>query len=218
MAFILGRKLGMTQVFDAKGKVFPVTVIEAGPCPITYIRTTEKEGYNALQIGFGNKRAKVITRPQRGHLRKSGIDIPLVLTPNDNPKPVPAILKEFRTDDVSQFEIGSLLSVEIFEKGQKVSIRGTTKGKGYQSVIKRWHFSGGPDGHGSMTKRKPGAIGQCATPGRVIKGKKLGGRTGNFTKTVKNLLIIDVDKEKNLLLVRGAVPGATNSLVEIRSS
>jgi large subunit ribosomal protein L3 len=218
MAFILGRKLGMTQIFDEKGKVYPVTVIEAGPCPIIYIRTNEKEGYNALQIGFGNKRAKVITRPQRGHLKKAGIDIPLVLTPEDNPKLIPSILKEFRTDDVTNYQVGAILSVEIFEKGQKVDIRGTTKGKGYQSVIKRWHFSGGPDAHGSMTKRKPGAIGQCASPGRVIKGKKLGGRTGHVTKTVQNLIIIDVDKDKNLLLVKGSVPGATNSLVEIRSA
>jgi len=200
---IIGRKLGMTGVFASDGKYVPVTVVKAGPCVVTQIKTTATDGYDALQVGFGEKRLDKVTKPQAGHFQKSGCESGF------------ACVREFAVNDVAAYSPGQEVSVNLFTAGEKVNVAGVTKGRGFAGVIKRHGFSGGRKTHGSRSHRIPGAIGMSAWPGKVIKGKKMPGRYGHVRQTVKNLEIVDVRENENLLLIKGAVPGTRNGLVEI---
>ena len=202
---LLGKKLGMTQIFDEENALVPVTVIEAGPCPVTQIKTRERDGYNAVQIGFGKRKRGRIKRPERGHFGKSKVD------PCDR-------LREVRYAQEPEQEVGELLTLAGFQEGQKVDIVGATKGRGFQGVVKRWGFKGGPRSHGSMFHRRGGSYGQCQWPGEVYKGRKMPGRMGNVRRTVQNLRIIKILADKNLILVRGSVPGANGSQVVVRTA
>ena len=202
MPAILAKKLGMTQRFQEDGRVERVTVLEAGPCPVTAVRTHEVDGYNAVQLGFGAVREKALTRPELGHLKKASA-------------PPLRHLVEFR-DEAGELTVGETVTVEAFEVGQKVKVAGTSKGKGFQGTIKRHRFASGPKSHGSHNKRAPGSIGASATPSRVFKGMKMAGRMGGKRATQVGLRVHAVDPERNLLLVKGAVPGPKNGLVEIR--
>ncbi|WP_353683998.1 50S ribosomal protein L3 [Thermodesulfovibrio sp. 3907-1M] len=200
MKGILGRKVGMTQIFDEEGRIIPVTVIEAGPCWVVQVRTPGKDGYEAVQLGFKEiKKEKNIPKPLLGIFKKAGV-------------PPCRVLREFR---MIGYNVGDKVTVEIFSKGDVVSVRGTSKGKGFQGVMKRHNFAGGPDSHGSMFNRAPGSIGASSFPSRVWKGKRMAGHMGDETVTVKNLTIVDVIPEQNLLLVKGAVPGGENGILEI---
>ena len=204
MAAILGKKLGMTQFFDPEdGHVERVTVLEAGPCHVTGIRTVERDGYEAVQLAFGEVREKRLTKAQLGHLKKA--DAPALRN-----------LREFR-DEAGELQVGETVTVEAFEKGQKVKVSGTSKGKGFQGTIKRHNFSRGPVSHGSHNVRAPGSIGASADPSRVFKGIRGPGQMGNERVTQRGLEVVDVRPQENLLLLRGAVPGAKGSVVEIRS-
>jgi large subunit ribosomal protein L3 len=202
---IIGKKIGMTQIFDEKGLVIPVTVIEAGPCVVAQVKTTETDGYNAVQLGFGEVKAKHINKPEMGHFAKSKLD----------PK---KHLREFRLDDISSFKVGDEVKADIFATGEKVDIQGTSKGKGFQGVIKRHGQSRGPMGHGSMYHRRPGSMGATSTPGRVFKGKKLPGHMGKVTVTIQNLDVVAVDMDKNVILVKGSVPGAKGAILKIKAA
>jgi large subunit ribosomal protein L3 len=203
---ILGKKIGMTQVFDESGEAIPVTAVEAGPCPIVQIKTESVDGYTALQLGFGNKREKLLTKPELGHLKKANLE------------PV-RYLKEFRVDDVSDFERGQVLDASIFSPGELVDVSGKSKGRGFTGVVKRWGFKGGRGSHGSeQDLRRPGSIGTSADPSRVRKGVKMAGRTGNERITVQKLEVIKVDTNRNLLALKGSVPGPPNGLLEIKKS
>ena len=206
MGALLGRKLGMTQVFDAEdGHVERVTVVEAGPCFVTAIRRKERDGYDAVQLGFGETREKALTKGQLGHLKKA--DAPALRR-----------LAEFRDEAADSLEIGAKLVVgDVFEKGQTVKVSGTSKGKGFQGTIKRHNFSRGPASHGSHNVRAPGSIGQSATPSRVFRGMKGPGQMGNERVTQRGLQVVDVRADENLLLLRGSVPGPKGSIVEIRT-
>jgi large subunit ribosomal protein L3 len=200
---ILGRKVGMTRIYDENGRAIPVTVIEAGPCTILQKKTEAKEGYNAIQLGFVDKKESRLNKPDAGHFKRSGGNGFYHL-------------KEFRVDDPGQYEIGQqVLASEIFSVGDLIDISGKSKGRGFQGVIKRHGFSGGRKTHGSNFHRAPGSIGCSAWPSRVLKGKKMPGRMGNELVTQKNIKIIDVRTSENLLLVHGAVPGAKNGIVNI---
>ena len=208
MKGILGKKVGMTQVFDEQGEVVPVTVIEAGPCFVAQVKTVERDGYTAVQMGFGETKPKHLTRPQLKHLEKS--DLPALRN-----------LREFRMldDEMPGFEEGQRVAVDIFEVGESVDVTGTSKGRGFTGVVKRYGFRGGPKTHGQSDRlRTPGSIGACTTPGRVFKGKRMPGRMGNERVTAQNLKVVLVDPERNLLAVRGAVPGAKNGLLMIRQA
>lgn len=207
MNAILGEKVGMTQIFDDEARAIPVTVIKAGPCHITQIRTTDTDGYTAVQISYGEIAKKNVNKPSEGHFAKAGV------TPTRH-------LVELRVDDVSGYELGQEITVgEVFEKGGKADVSGVSKGKGFQGVIKRHNFSGQSASHGvHKVHRAPGSIGACATPARVFKGKKLPGRMGGEKTTILNLAIVGVDVERDLLLLRGAVPGPKGSLVLIREA
>ncbi len=200
MIGLIGKKLGMTQIFDGAGRVVPVTAIEAGPCDIVQVKTTKKEGYNALQVGFGIRREKLFNKPTKGHFAKASV-------------PPRARLREFRVDSVEEYEPGQQLTVEMFECGEHINVTGTSKGKGFQGVIKRHKFHRGPKTHGSHHIRKPGSIGASADPARVVKGKKMPGRMGNARVTALNLEVSRIDKHRNIILVRGAVPGPINGYV-----
>lgn len=203
---ILGEKVGMTQVFDERARVVPVTVIKAGPCHITQIKTPESDGYSAIQIAYGAVPERKLTKPELGHLEKAGVE------PRRN-------LAEIRLADVSGYEIGQELRADLFAKGDRADVIGTSKGKGFAGVMKRHGFHGLEATHGTKRKdRHPGAIGACATPSRVFKGMKMGGHMGHRRVTVLNLEVVDADPEKGILLVRGAVPGPNGGLVMIRSS
>ena len=203
---ILGTKLGMTQLWDENNMVVPVTVIQAGPCVVTQVRTPETDGYNAVQLGFGAVKAKKVTKPEAGHFAKADV------TPRKH-------LVELRTADASEFELGQELTAEVFADGEFVDVTGTSKGKGTAGVMKRHGFKGLRASHGVHRKhRSPGSIGGCATPGRVFKGLRMAGRMGNEKITVQNLKIHAVDVERGLLLVRGAIPGNNGSLVVVRSA
>lgn len=206
MSAIIGKKLGMTCLFSEMGESIPVTVIEAGPCFVTGIRTRDKNGYDAVQLGFGPAKEKNLTKPELGLFKKHKIE-PL------------RYLKEFRGfADTSELNIGQQINADVFAEGDYVKVTGTSKGKGFQGVLKRHGFRGAQQTHGQKSMlRAPGSIGQSASPARVLKGVKMPGRTGNKTVSVKNLEIIKVDAEKNLLMVRGAVPGAKNGIVYIAS-
>lgn len=202
---ILGRKLGMTQVWSEDDRLIPVTVIEAGPCVVSQVKTVKKDGYSAAQIAFGDIRVDKVNKPKKGHFDKAGIE----------PR---KYLAEVKLDDADTVKVGDEWTVEMFEAGAQVHVSGTSKGKGFAGVMKRHNFGGGPGGHGSHFHRAPGSIGQASTPSRVFKGTKMAGQMGNKTVTVRNLEIVKVDTEQNLLLVKGAVPGPTGSLLTVRSA
>ena len=202
---LIGKKVGMTQIFDETGKVIPVTVIEAGPCVVAQVKTVESDGYNAVQLGFGDVKESKVNKPVKGHFTKSKLALK-------------KHLREFRLDDVNSVKVGDELKADVFVKGDKVDIQGTSKGKGFQGVIKRHGQSRGPMGHGSMYHRRPGSMGPTSTPGRVFKGKKLPGRMGNNTITIQNLEVVSVDLDKNVILVKGSVPGANGAILKIKSS
>ena len=200
---ILGRKLGMTQVWSDDDKLLPVTVIEAGPCVVTQVKTEKRDGYRAVQIGFGEVKANKVNKPMQGHFDKAGVD-------------AKKYLQEIRLVKDDAFKVGQAITVEAFSGIKSVSVTGTSKGKGFAGVMKRYNFKGGPGGHGSHFHRAPGSVGQCATPSRVFKGLKLPGHMGSETVTVKNLEVVKIDSEQNLLIVKGAVPGGKNALLTIR--
>jgi large subunit ribosomal protein L3 len=200
---ILGKKLGMSQVFDTEGKVIPVTVIEAGPCTVIQRKTARTDGYDAVQIGFRQTKAGKVGKPMLGHFQKAG-------------KGAFSALQEIRVEAAEPLDIGAEIKVDIFKEGDVVDVMGHSKGRGFTGVIKRWGFKGGRATHGSMFHRAPGSIGASAYPSRVIKNMKMAGQYGNERVTILNLRVVGVEPEKNLLLVRGAVPGAKNSLVFVR--
>jgi large subunit ribosomal protein L3 len=199
---LLGKKLGMTGYFSPQGEYLPVTVIEAGPCVVTQIKTLANDGYNALQLGFTVKKEARINKPLRGHFKNSG-------------DRCFAFLREFLVDNPEEYSLGQELSLDMFNVGDRVDVIGTTKGRGFSGVIKRHGFHGGRKTHGSKSHRIPGSIGCSAWPSKVIKGKKMPGQYGNQRQTVRNLEIIDIRPKENLLLVKGAVPGAKSGLVEV---
>jgi large subunit ribosomal protein L3 len=206
MTEILGKKVGMTQIVDEKGVIIPVTVIEAGPCYVTQKKTVENDGYSAIQLGFGDLRQKSLNKPKAGHLKKSGT-------------PAVKYLREFRVTNPDDYQEGQKIDASIFASGDMVDVIGTSKGKGFAGGVKRHGFSGGPKTHGQSDRwRAPGSIGAGTTPGRVWKGTRMAGRMGNDRVTVQNLKVALVDAEKNVIAVRGAVPGAKNGLVIIRKA
>ena len=200
---IFGKKIGMTQIFNEEDKLVPVTVIKADPNVICQIKTVETDGYNAIQLGFGEIKDKHVNKPMQGHFDKQGV------------KPV-KYLHETRLEDVSDLKVGDTQTVEAFAEVEKVDVTATSKGKGFAGVMKRYGFGGGPGGHGSHFHRAPASVGQCATPARVFKGKRLPGHMGVDTVTTRNLKVVRVDAENNLILLRGAVPGGVNSVVRVR--
>ena len=202
---IIGRKVGMTQIFDENGVAIPVTVIEAGPCTVVQVKTTETDGYDAVQLGYGEVKENKVNKPEKGHFTKGNV------------KPTKH-LREFRVDNASEVKVGDEIKVDIFAEGDTVDIQGKTKGKGFQGVIKRHGQSRGPMGHGSMYHRRPGSMGPTSTPGRVFKGKKLPGHMGVETVTIQNLEVVKVDLDKNVILVKGSVPGAKGAVLKIKSS
>ena len=204
MKGILGKKLGMTQIFTEAGNVVPVTVVEAGPVVVTQIKTTEKEGYNAVQVGIADAKEKSLNKPQKGHLAAANV--------------LKKHLKEFRMDSVEEFTVGQEMKADIFAAGEIIDVTGTSKGKGFQGPIKRHGQSRGPESHGSRYHRRPGSMGACSFPGRVFKNKKLAGHMGSVTVTVQNLEVVRVDADKNLILVKGAIPGAKGSVVTIKEA
>jgi large subunit ribosomal protein L3 len=203
MPAIIAKKIGMTQLFQEDGRVERVTVLEAGPCPVTAIRTFDRDGYEAVQLAFGQTKEKHLTRPELGHLRKAGA-------------PPMRHLVEFR-DEAGELTVGETVTVAAFEVGQTVKIAGTSKGKGFQGGIKRHGFSRGPVTHGSHNVRAPGSIGASATPSRVLPGRRMPGQMGNKRITQRGLEVVQVDAERNLMMVRGAVPGPKNGVVEVRT-
>jgi large subunit ribosomal protein L3 len=205
MSALLGKKIGMTNVFSPEGKLVPVTVVQVGPCVVTQVKTEETDGYNALQLGFDEKKVEKLNKPMAGHLKKA----------TDKGF---RVLREFRTENVEEVEAGSTIGVDIFEVGQKVTISGISKGRGFQGTIKRHGFSRGPETHGNRNHRKPGSIGNSAWPAKVFKGKKLPGHMGTDRKTVKNLTIVDIKPDDNLLLVKGPVPGFKTGILEVRTA
>jgi large subunit ribosomal protein L3 len=201
---IIGRKLGMTQIFEETGAVVPVTVVEAGPCPIVQVRTPEKNGYQAVQLGFGHKKETRATRAEVGHAKVAGLEA------------TPAILREFPVGEGETPTVGESVTVEAFEVGTKIKVTGTTKGRGFQGVVKRHGFRGGRASHGATRiHRAPGSIGAGTNPSRVIKGKRMPGHMGDVQRTVQNLRVAKVDAERNLIYIRGAVPGPINGYVFI---
>ena len=205
MKTLIGKKVGMTQIFDEQGKVIPVTAIEAGPCTVVQVKTVETDGYNAIQLGFGDVKEHKVIKPVKGHYTKVN------LTPKKH-------LREFRVDNTAEVKVGDELKADTFEVGDKLDIQGTSKGKGFQGVIKRHGQSRGPMGHGSMYHRRPGSMGSTTTPGRVFKGKKLPGHMGHVTVTIQNLEVVRVDLDKNVVLVKGSVPGANGAILKLKTS
>lgn len=203
---IIGKKLGMTQLFDEKGKVIPVTVVEAGPCVVTQIKTTENDGYDALQIGFEDLKANKVNKPAAGHFKKGDVA----------PK---KYLREFRFDDCSQASVGDILKADVFAEGDAVDVCGTSKGKGTAGAIKRHGFARLRESHGTgPNARHQGSLGACSTPSRVFKGRKMAGHMGSVRVTVQNLEVVKIDAEKNIIAIKGAVPGAKGSIVVITDS
>ena len=203
MIGLIGKKIGMTQLYNDKGDVLPVTVIQAGPCTVTEVRSTTRDGYTAVQLGFGTNKETRFSRPVLGQFKKRNL-------------PPSRHLKEFRVADAAPYEVGQNLTVTLFEPGEHVDIQGVTKGRGFAGVVKRHKFAAGHAGHGPTAGKQPGSIGASAYPSRVIKGKRLPGRMGGVNLTTKNLVVVGVDAEQNLLMVRGAIPGSTNGLVFIK--
>ena len=204
MKGILGKKLGMTQIFTDEGIVVPVTVVEAGPNVVTQVKTVEKDGYNAIQVGFEDAKEKSLNKPQKGHLAAANV--------------LKKHLKEFRVDAVEEFTVGQEIKADLFAAGEIIDVTGISKGKGFQGPIKRHGQSRGPESHGSRYHRRPGSMGACSFPGRVFKNKKLAGHMGSVKVTVQNLEVVRVDAEKNLILVKGAIPGAKGSVVTLKEA
>ena len=205
MKTLIGKKVGMTQIFDEKGRVIPVTVIEAGPCVVAQVKSVETDGYNAIQLGFGDVKESKLNKPEKGHFAKANIA-------------QKKHLREFRLDSVEGITVGTELTVTEFAEGDRLDIQGTTKGKGFQGVIKRHGQHRGPMGHGSMYHRRPGSMGPTSTPGRVFKGKKLPGHMGRVTVTIQNLDVVKVDSDKNVVLVKGSVPGPKGAILKLKTS
>lgn len=202
---ILGRKLGMTQIFAADGQAVPVTVVLAGPCPVVQKKVVDTDGYNAVQLGFEDIRNVLVNKPRQGHFKKANVSFK-------------RFLREFRLDDADKYEVGQVVTVEAFEEGDSIDVTGISKGKGFQGVIKRWNQHRGKMTHGSDFHRKPGSLGAGTTPGRVFRTKRMPGRMGGETKTIQNLSVVRVDAERGLLLIKGSVPGPKGALVAIRDS
>ena len=204
MKAIIGKKIGMTQIFDENGYVIPVTVIEAGPCTVAQVKSVETDGYNAVQLGFGEVKDKHINKPEKGHFAKSKLS-------------AKKHLREFKVEE-ADVKVGDEVKADVFTAGDKIDVQGTTKGKGFQGVIKRHGQSRGPMGHGSMYHRRPGSMGSTSTPGIVFKGKKLPGHMGNVTVTIQNLKVVRVDLDKNCILVKGSVPGNKGAILKIKDA
>lgn len=203
MIGLLGKKTGMTRIFDDNGNVIPVTIVEAGPCYVTQIKTKEKDGYSAVQLGFDEKKPKNVNKPLLGHFNKANV------TPT-------RVLSEFRNFDLKEIKLGQEISVDIFSVGDKLSVQGISKGKGFQGVVKRHGFGGGPVTHGQSDRlRAPGSIGASSFPSRVFKGQRMAGRMGGTKVTIRNLQVVKIDKEQNLIFVKGAIPGHINSYVKL---
>ena len=202
---LIGKKVGMTQIFDENGTVIPVTVIEAGPCVVAQVKTIENDGYEAVQLGFGEVKENKLNKPVKGHFAKANVT-------------AKKHLREFRLDSVEGITVGTELTVTEFAEGDRLDIQGTTKGKGFQGVIKRHGQHRGPMGHGSMYHRRPGSMGPTSTPGRVFKGKKLPGHMGRVTVTIQNLDVVKVDSDKNVVLVKGSVPGPKGAILKLKTS
>lgn len=202
---IIAKKIGMTQVFADNGTLVPVTVLEAGPCVVLQKKTTENDGYEAIQVGFVEAKIKQVTKPLQGHFEKAGVT-------------AKKFVKEFRLEDTSAYEVGAEIKADVFAAGEKVDASGVSKGKGFQSTIRRYNASRGPMGHGSKSHRVTGSMGTSATPSRVRKGKKMPGHMGSVNVTIQNLEIVRTDAEKNLILIKGAVPGPKGSILVIKDS
>lgn len=206
IATLLGKKIGMTQVYDAQNVLVPVTVVEAGPCPVVQIKTIETDGYNAVQLGFGAKKAVRASKGEANHAKKAGLET------------TPRILSEVRLADASTAKLGDIVTVSAFAEGQIVDVIGVSKGKGFQGVVKRFRVGGGPAAHGSMFHRRIGSVGMRQTPGRVWKNQRMPGHMGTDVRTVQNLRIVKIIADKNLILVKGAIPGANGDDIVIRSA
>ena len=206
MKGLIGKKVGMTQVYDDKGVLIPVTVVAAGPCKVVGVKTVEKDGYSAVQVGFGEKKAKNVSKAVKGALAKAGVE-----------EKLPAVIREFRVTE-GEFELGAELKADMFAEGEFLDVTGTTKGRGYAGVMVRHHFKGGRDGHGGGWHRKPGSIGCRECPGNITKGKKMPGQLGSWTRTVQNLKVVKVDMEDNLIFVSGAIPGPNGGMVLVKKA
>ncbi|MDX9971825.1 MAG: 50S ribosomal protein L3 [FCB group bacterium] len=202
---LLGKKVGMTRVFGPDGRQYAVTVLEVGPCTVVQRKSEDKDGYEAVQLGFGTKRVKLFTKPELGHFKKHGVEVQRHLI-------------EFPVAAGDAIQAGDQIKADIFKAGDRIDVAGTSKGKGFQGVQKRHGFKGGPGGHGSMFHRRPGAIGQSSDPSKVFKGMRMAGHMGNKRITVQSLEVLEVDPEKNLVIVRGAVPGANGGILELKHS
>ncbi len=204
MPGLIGKKIGMTRIFDEDGAALSVTVVEAGPCPVLQIKSEERDGYSAVQLGFGSKKDKRASMAEKGHAAKAGVEA------------APRLVREFPVAEGDEFELGQSVTVEVFEAGDKVKVTGTSKGRGFQGVVKRWGFAGLPASHGHSAARTPGSLGPGTDPSRVIKGKKLPGRMGGKRTTIGNLQVVRVDAERHLLFIKGGVPGSRNSYLLIQ--
>ena len=202
---LLGNKIGMTQIFDESGNIIPVTILKVGPCVVTQVKTQSTDGYDSIQIGYGNVASKGLSQPELGHLQKSNIQ-PL------------KYLKEFRVNEINEFEVGQILKVDLLSPGQLVNIKGKTIGKGFTGLQKRHNFTRGPMTHGSKNHRAPGSIGMGTTPGRVLPGKKMSGQLGNKITTIKKLEVIQLNLEENILVIKGSVPGKPGNFLSITPS
>lgn len=202
---LIGKKLGMTQIYDEKNNLVPVTVVQAGPCPVVQVKTVESDGYNAVQIAYGAQKKERLSKPVQGHFAKSGID-------------THAVLSEIRFDDAPSYKVGDVLTVTTFKEGQIVDVIGTTKGRGFQGNVKRHGQQGQPDSHGHMMHRRPGSIGMRQTPGHVFKGKDMPGHMGQVRRTTQNLSVVKVVEDQNLILIKGSIPGANGDLVFVREA
>jgi len=204
MAGLIGKKIGMTRIFDEEGAAISVTVVEAGPCPVLQIKSTETDGYTAVQLGFGAQKDKRANKAEKGHAAKAGVEV------------APRVVREFKLSEGDEYELGQAITVEVFEVGDSVKVTGTSKGKGFQGVVKRYGFAGRPASHGHPMSRVPGSIGPGTDPSRVIKGKKLPGRMGGGRVSLPNAKVVRVDLERNLLFIKGGVPGSRNSYLLIQ--
>lgn len=202
---LIGKKLGMMQLYEESGKATTVSVIEAGPCPIVQVKTPEKEGYAAVQIGFGPTKESRTTSPMRGHFAKAGVGLLRVL-------------REWRLDEVGEYKVGDVLDVKVFEGAKKVDVTGLSKGRGFAGTIKRYNFQRGRKTHGNKNYREPGSVGNAATPKRIYKGRRLPGRLGGGRCTARNVEVVQIDAENNLLFVKGSIPGANNGIVFIKTA
>lgn len=201
---LIGKKIGMTQMFEASGKVVPVSVIEAGPCPIVQVKTAGKEGYTAIQIGFDEVKESRMSKAENGHCKKANVA-------------TRRILREIRVDDAGNFKVGDMLDVKLFEGAKVVHVTGTSKGKGFAGTIRRYHFQRGRKTHGNKNYREPGSVGASAFPSRIFPGKRAPGRMGGVQRTTRNLTLVQIDAENNLLFIKGSIPGANNGIVFVRT-